>query len=108
MRVNAANLDSLKTKRDAMVRFMHAYAKSRDFAFSGEPGIVDYAKFSEQPVDLVRYMVANFESKDQTQLAEIKGTERVLEEALAAKRISKPMTPDEIKPLFDFVAPDLK
>jgi NitT/TauT family transport system substrate-binding protein len=107
VRVNAANLNSLKTKRDAMVRFMRAYAKSRDFAFS-DAGIADYAQFSDQKVDLVKYMVANFESKDQGQLAEIKGTERVLEEALAAKRITKPMTPDEIKPLFDFVAPDLK
>jgi NitT/TauT family transport system substrate-binding protein len=107
VRVNAANLDSLKTKRDAMVRFMHAYAKSRDFAFS-DAGIADYAKFSDQPVELVKYMVANFESKDQAQLAEVKSTDRVLEEALAAKRIAKPMTPEEIKPLFDFVAPDLK
>ncbi len=107
VRVNAANLDSLKTKRDAMVRFMHAYAKSRDFAYT-DAGIADYAKFSDQPLELVKYMVANFQSKDQAQLAEIKGTDRVLEEALAAKRIAKPMTPDEIKPLFDFVAPDLK
>ena len=108
VRVNAANLDSLKTKRDAIARFLRAYAKSRDFAYSGDPGIEDYAKFSDQPVELVRYMVANFEDKNAAQLAEIKGTERVLEEALAAKRISKPMTPDEIKPLFDFVAPGLK
>jgi NitT/TauT family transport system substrate-binding protein len=108
VRVNAANLDSLKTKRDAMVRFMRAYAKSRDFAFSGEAGIEDYAKFSDLPVELVRYMVANFESRDQPQLAEIKGTQHVLDEALAAKRITHPMTPDDIKGLFDFVAPDLK
>jgi len=107
VRVNAANLDSLKTKRDAMVRFMHAYAKSRDFAYT-DAGIADYAKFSDQPVELVKFMVANFQSKDQAQLAEVKSTDRVLEEALAAKRIAKPMTPDEIKPLFDFVAPDLK
>jgi NitT/TauT family transport system substrate-binding protein len=107
VRVNAANLDSLKAKRDAMVRFMHAYAKSRDFAFT-EAGIEDYAKFSDQPIDLVRYMVANFQSKDQAQLSEIREEDRVLDEALAAKRIPHPMTPDDIKGLMDFVAPDVK
>ena len=90
-----------------MVRFIHAYAKSRDFAFT-DAGIADYAKFSDQSPELVKYMVANFESKDQGQLAEIKGEQRVLDEALAAKRISKPMAPDDIKGLFDFVAPDVK
>jgi NitT/TauT family transport system substrate-binding protein len=107
VRVNAANLDSLKSKRDAMVRFIHAYAKSRDFAFS-DAGIADYAKFSDTSPELVKYMVANFESKDQAELSKINGEQRVLEEALAAKRISKPMTPDDIKGLFDFVAPDVK
>ena len=108
VRVNAANLDSLTKPRDAMVRFMRAYAKSRDFAFSGEPGIADYAKFSDTPIELVRYMVANFESRDQTQLHDIKGIDRVIDEAVAAKRIPHPMKPEELKGLFDFVAPDLK
>jgi NitT/TauT family transport system substrate-binding protein len=108
VRVNAANLDSLQHKRDAMARFMRAYAKSRDFAYSGDAGIEDYAKFSEQPVALVRYMVANFQSKDQAQLSQIKGLDRVIDEAYAAKRIPRVMKPEEFNGLFDFVAPDVK
>jgi NitT/TauT family transport system substrate-binding protein len=106
VRVNAANLASLATKRDAMARFIRAYARSRDFAFT-DAGIEDYAKFSNQPLDLVRYMVANFESKDQVQLHEIKGMNRVIDEAVEAKRIPHPMQPDELKGLFEFVAPDV-
>ncbi len=105
VRVNAANLASLQAKRDAMARFIRAYAKSRDFAFT-DAGVADYAKFTEQPIELVRYMVANFESKEQGQLHEIKGIDRVIDEAVAAKRLSKPMQPDELKGMFDFVAPD--
>jgi len=103
VRVNAANLNSLNTKRDAIVRFMRAYAKSADWVYSGEPAIEAFAKFSDQPVEIVRYMVQNFSSKDQIQVKEIKGFERVLDEALAAKRIAHPMKPDELKGLFDFV-----
>jgi NitT/TauT family transport system substrate-binding protein len=108
VRVNAANLDSLKTKRDAIARFLRAYAKSRDFAYSGDAGIEDYAKFSDQPVALVRYMVANFQSKDQAQLSQIKGLDRVIDEAYAAKRIPRLMKPEELNGLFDPVVPDLK
>jgi NitT/TauT family transport system substrate-binding protein len=107
VRVNAANLESLKIKRDAIARFLRGYAMSRDFAYT-DAGIADYAKFSEQPIELVRYMVANFEDKSANQLAEIKGMNRVLDEALAAKRIPKAMKPEELSGLFDKVVPDLK
>ena len=106
VRVNAANLTSLQTKRDAMARFIRAYGKSRDFAFT-DAGMADYAKFTEQPLELVHYMVANFEDKNQTELHEIKGMDRVIDEAVAAKRIPKPMQPDELKGMFDFVAPEM-
>jgi NitT/TauT family transport system substrate-binding protein len=103
VRVNAANLNSLQTKHDAIVRFMRGYAKSADWIYSGEPPIEAFAKFTDQPVDLIRYMVKNFSSKEQIQIKEIKGIERVLDEALAAKRIPRAMTPDEIKGIYDLV-----
>jgi NitT/TauT family transport system substrate-binding protein len=103
VRVNAANLNSLQTKRDAIVRFMRAYAKSADWIFSGEPALEAYAKFSDQPIEIVRDMAKNFSSREQIQVKEIKGIERVLDEALAAKRIPRAMTPDEIKGVFDLV-----
>jgi NitT/TauT family transport system substrate-binding protein len=103
VRVNAANLNSLKTKRDAITRFMHAYAKSTDWAYSSDEALQAYAKFADTPIDTVRYMVKNFQSKDQDQLLEFKGMDRVLEEALAAKRIAKAMTQAELKDMFDIV-----
>jgi NitT/TauT family transport system substrate-binding protein len=105
VRVNAVNLDSLNKKRAAIGGFMRAYAKSIDWAFAGDEALNAFAKFSDQPVDVVRYMVKNFQSKDQDQIKEIKGIDRVLEEAYAAKRISTPMKPDDIKGLFDFIPP---
>jgi len=103
VRVNAVNLNSLQTKRDAIVRFMRAYVKSTDWAFAGDEAIQAFAKFADQDVETVRYMVKNFQSKDQDQILEFKGTQRVLDEAYAAKRISKPMKPEDLKDLFDIV-----
>jgi NitT/TauT family transport system substrate-binding protein len=103
VRVNAANLNFLTAHRSAAVGFMKAYAKSVDFAYSGEKGLEAYAKLSDQPIDQVRYAAKEFTSKAQDQLTAIKGEDRVLAEALAAKRIPKPMTHDDIKGVYDFV-----
>ena len=103
VRVNAVNLDFLQKHRDTVVRFMRAYAKSVAWMYSGAAPIEAFAKLADMPVPLVRQMVEAFQSKEQDQVYEIKGTARVLQEALAAKRIAKPMTQDEIKGVYDIV-----
>jgi len=103
VRVNAVNSNFLQAHRAAVVGFMKAYKQSVDFAYSGDAGLEAYAKLSSQPLDQVRYAVKEFQSKDQDQIDEIKGEDRVLEEALAAKRIPHAMTHDDIKGVYDFV-----
>jgi len=103
VRVNAANANFLAAHRSAVTGFLKAYKKSVDWAYAGEPALQAYAKLSDQPIEQVRYAVKEFQSKAQDQLDEIKGEDRVLEEALAAKRIPKPMTHDDIKGVYDFV-----
>jgi NitT/TauT family transport system substrate-binding protein len=108
VRVNAVNLNYLTAHRKAVIGFLRAYGKSVDWAYSGEEPMAAYAKFSDQPLALVKEMVTKFQSKEQDQIVEIKGTQRVLDEALAAKRIPKAMTPNDIKGAFDFVLPGTK
>lgn len=103
VRVNAANLNFLQSHRTAVVGFMKAYRRSVDWAYSGEAALEAYAKLSDQPVEQVRYAVKEFQSKDQDQTDAIKGEDRVLDEALAAKRIPRAMTHDDIKGVYDFV-----
>ena len=82
---------------------MKAYKKSVDWAYSGDAALQAYAKLSDQPIDLVKYAVSEFQTKEADQLDGIKGEDRVLAEALAAKRIPKPMTHDDIKGVYDMV-----
>jgi NitT/TauT family transport system substrate-binding protein len=103
VRVNAVNSNFLQAHRAAVVGFMKAYRQSVDFAYSGDAGLEAYAKLSSQPLDQVRYSVKEFQSKDQDQTDAIKGEDRVLAEALAAKRIPHAMTHDDIKGVYDFV-----
>ncbi len=103
VRVNAVNLNFLKAHRAAVVGFMKAYKKSVDWAYSAAPALQAYAKLSDQPLEQVQYAFKEFSTKEADQLDAIKGEDRVLAEALAAKRIAKPMTPDDIKGLYDMV-----
>jgi hypothetical protein len=54
-------------------------------------------------LELVEYTVKNFASKTTTQLDEIKGEDRVLAEALAARRIPHALTHEDIEGVYDFV-----
>jgi NitT/TauT family transport system substrate-binding protein len=103
VRVNAVNADFLAGHRSAVLGFLKAYKKSIDWAFSGEPAVAAYAKLSDQPLDVAKYIVKEFASKATAQLDEIKGEDRVLAEVLAAKLIPHPVTRKDIKGVYDLV-----
>ncbi len=105
VRINAVNLDWFKDHRDTATRFLRAYAKSVDWGYSGGPAYKLFSTMSDQSVEQVEYMVKTFQSPEQDQILHIKGTQRVLDEALAAKRIPKPMTPADVKGVYDFLLP---
>ena len=103
VRVNAVNLNFLQAHRAAVVGFMKGYKELVDWAYSGEPALEAYAKLSNQPLEQVKYANKEFQTKDEDQVEAIKGEDRVLAEALAAKRIPHAMTHDDIKGVYDFV-----
>jgi NitT/TauT family transport system substrate-binding protein len=103
VRVIAVNLATLQKNRDAIVRFMKAYRKSVDYAYTDPKALPVYAEIANMPLPLATRIVKEFFSLETNQTDEIKGEQRVLDEALAAKRIPKAMTPDDIKGAFDFV-----
>jgi NitT/TauT family transport system substrate-binding protein len=102
LRVNAVNLAFLQQHRGTVVRFMRAYRQSYEWAYGSPDAIPLFAETSGMPLALARRTVDLYD-KAANQIDEIKGVERVLAEAYAAKRIPRPMQPDEIAGLFDLV-----
>lgn len=104
VRVNVANLNFLKARRDAAVRFARAYQKSLDWAFS-DPKAIDYfAEGKAVSRELAQEAFAYYAKADE-QPYEIKGLEQTLADAYEFKRIAKPMTADDVKGLFDIIKP---
>jgi NitT/TauT family transport system substrate-binding protein len=104
MRVNVANAKFLARHRGDVLGFLEAYKKSVDWAYSMPVALQAYAKLSDQSVEFAKYIVKEFASKASNQLDEVKGEDRVLVEALAAKRIPHALTHQDIEGIYDFVA----
>jgi NitT/TauT family transport system substrate-binding protein len=103
VRVNVANLAFLTSHRDAVVRFMRAYDKSLHWAFSGDPKVIDYFAEGMGVSHALAAKAAKFYSIASMQPYEIKALDRTIADAVAFKRLPKPMAPDELKGLFDIV-----
>lgn len=103
IRVNVVNLNTLQQHRDAVVRFLKAYYKSWQWAYS-DPKAIDYlAADNNIPREIAETTVKQFMTKEANDPARISGLQRVLDEALAAKRIPNAMKEDDVKGIFDIV-----
>ena len=103
IRVNVANLNTLQQHRDAVIGFMKAYDKSVHWAYSN-PKALDYlAADNDMPHDIAEQTAKQFASAAANDPFKFSGINRVLDEALAAKRIPHAMTEDDVKGAFDVV-----
>jgi NitT/TauT family transport system substrate-binding protein len=103
IRVNVANANALKEKRDAFVRFVRALSRAIDWAYS-DPGAIDnYAEIAKVPRALAQRTRDEFFPKEALQLSEVKGLDVTLKQALEFKYISTPMSVAEAQGLLDIL-----
>jgi NitT/TauT family transport system substrate-binding protein len=106
MRVNVANAKFLALHRGDVLKFLEAYKKSVDWAYSTPAALEAYAKLSDQSVEFAKYIVREFASKASNEFGEIKGEDRVLEEALATGHFPRIFQHDDIRGVYDLVWKD--
>jgi NitT/TauT family transport system substrate-binding protein len=104
VRVNVANANALKQKREAFVSYVKALARAVDWAYSSPDALSNYAAIARVPVDQAKMTRDEFYPKEALQLAEIKGIDVTLQQALDFKYVTKPMTKEDVAPLFDLLA----
>jgi len=104
VRVNVANANALKQKREAFVNYVKALGRAVDWAYSSPDALSNYAAIARVPVDQAKMTRDDFYPKESLQLSEIKGIDVTLQQALDFKYITKPMTKEDVAPLFDLLA----
>ena len=104
IRVNVANANALKEKRDAFVRFMRTISRAIDWAYTGDAGIDAYAALTNVPRELAQRTRDEFYPKESLQLGEVRGLDLTLKQALEYKYISAPLSVAEVqKGLIDIL-----
>ncbi len=103
IRANLVHADTLKTKRDAIVRFMRVYARAVDWAYENPRAIQYFADSANVSFPIAKKAVEDFFPKSALQIGEIRGIDRTLADALAFKFLQTPKTPRDIEGMIDIV-----
>ncbi len=97
IRVNVANANALKQKRDAFVRYIRALSRAIDWAYQGDAGIDAYAAYAKVSRALAQRTRDEFYPKESLQLAEVKGLDLTLKQAVEFKYVSSPLTAADVQ-----------
>jgi NitT/TauT family transport system substrate-binding protein len=103
IRVNVANANALKERRDAITRFVKVLARSIDWAYSDDRSIDTYAEMAKVPHALAQRTRDEFYPKASLQLAEVKGLDLTLRQALEFKYITAPMSVQDAQGMLDLL-----
>jgi NitT/TauT family transport system substrate-binding protein len=103
VRVNIVNADVLAKKRDALVKFSRAYAKSIDWVYANDQALAWYAEANGITKEIAKQTRDEFYPKTNVQYSQIKGLDIALQQAADYKFIPKPMKPDDVKGMIDIL-----
>ena len=103
IRVNIANLNSLKTKRDAITRLMKVYHEAIEWSYANPRAIEYFAEFAKVPTDIAAQAVKEFFPQEALQVGEIRDLDRTLRDAVQYKFTATQLTPQDVDGLFDIL-----
>ena len=105
IRVNVANANALKEKRDAFVRYIRALNRAIDWAYSGDAAIDAYADARQGAARRSRSARATSSIPSASlQLGEVRGLDLTLKQALEYKYITAPLSVADVqKGLIDIL-----
>jgi NitT/TauT family transport system substrate-binding protein len=103
IRVNIANVNALKTKRDAITRLMKVYHEAIEWAYANPKSIEYFAEFAKVPTDIAAQAVKEFFPKEALQIGEVRDLDRTLRDAVQYKFTATQLTPQDVAGLFDIV-----
>jgi NitT/TauT family transport system substrate-binding protein len=92
VRAMIVNADTLKTKKDAVLRFARAYRDAVDWMYSSPDAPRLYAEKTKIPEALIKESIAKFHTKAALQTDAIKDVEGIMRDAVKLKFLEKPLT----------------
>jgi NitT/TauT family transport system substrate-binding protein len=95
VRVNITNATMLNTRHDVLRRFLIAYQKSIDWAYTSPQVLQDYGKFAEVKPETVEALRAKYFAKSAVALDTVVGLDQTMREAVESRRLEKLLTAEQ-------------
>jgi NitT/TauT family transport system substrate-binding protein len=96
VRVLIVNADALKTKHDAIMRFVDGYREAVDWMYSDPNAVKMYADKIKSSEDLIKKSIHDFQPKETLQTDEMKDLDGIQRDAVKLKFIEKPLTKEQL------------
>jgi len=100
IRVLIVNADVLKSRKDAVVRFVRAYRETVDWMYASPDAVRLYAEKTKISPDLIRESIAKYHTIEAMQTDAIKDIEGINRDAVKLKYIDKPLTREQLAELI--------
>jgi NitT/TauT family transport system substrate-binding protein len=96
VRTIIVNADALKTKKDAIMRFVDAYREAVDWMYSDPMAVKMYADKIKSSEELIKKSIHEFHPKEALQTDEMKDLDGIQRDAVKLKFIDRPLTKDQL------------
>jgi NitT/TauT family transport system substrate-binding protein len=100
VRVTIANANDLAKRREVYDRFLRAYRDVIDFMYADPKTIEAFAKYAQISPAMAQTVRDRFYPKAMLQLDEVKGLDDMMQDAIAFKYITQPLTPQQVSELL--------
>jgi NitT/TauT family transport system substrate-binding protein len=100
VRVLLVNANALKTKHDAIMRFMEGYREAVDWMYSDPKAVDMYSVKMKLPVDLLKESMAKFQPKEALQSDKFADLDGAVADAVKLKFLEKPLTKEQLTELL--------
>jgi len=100
VRTLIVNLNSLKTKHDAIMRFMEAYREAVDWMYADPKAVEMYSVKMKLPVDLLKQSMDEFQPKATLQSDKFADLDGAVRDAVKLKFLDTPLTKEQLAELL--------
>ena len=100
VRTLIVNANALKTKHDAIMRFMDAYREAVDWMYSDPKAVEMYSKKIHRPVEMLKESMEKFQPKEALQTDHFADLDGAIRDAVKLKFLEKPLTKEQIAELL--------
>ena len=105
VRAIIVNADTLKNRKDAVMRFVQGYRESVDWMYSDPAAVAMYAKKTGLDENLIKESIKEFHPKDALQSVEMKDLAGIQRDAVKLKFIDKELSKEQLAELLQIPPP---